>query len=73
MEVVQLFYALPSPNEAKTQSLCREYALPRDEQENSAKRVDQERRTVRPCLGHKVCKAHGRYSVEVKVPSLFED
>ena len=37
VEVGQLFYALPSPNGAKNQSLCREYTLPRDEKENCAK------------------------------------
>ena len=37
VEVGQLFFALPSPNGAKNQSLCREYTLPRDEKENCAK------------------------------------
>ena len=37
------------------------------------KRVDRKRCTIRPCLGQKVCKTHGRHSVEVKVPSFFED
>ena len=31
------FYALPSPTEPKNRSLCREYALPRDEEKNCAK------------------------------------
>ena len=38
VEVGQFFCALPSPKEPKIRSLCREHALPReDEEENSAK------------------------------------
>ena len=37
IEVGQFFYAPPSPNGDKTQSLCREHTLPRDEKENCAK------------------------------------
>ena len=33
VEIGQFFGALPSPDEPETQSLCREYALPRDEEE----------------------------------------
>ena len=36
LEVGQIFYALPSPNESKTQCLCREYSLPQDEKEDCA-------------------------------------
>ena len=37
VEIGQFFYALPSPNGPKNQSLCREFSLLRDEKENCAK------------------------------------
>ena len=66
--------ALPSPTEAKNQSLCREDTLPRDEKRTLSKKtwIESDAR-FGPCLGQKVCKTHGRYSVEVKVPPFFED
>ena len=69
----QFLYALPSPNGAKHQSLCREYTIPRDEMENCAKGWIESDARFGPVSDIKVCKTHGRYSVEVKVSSLFED
>ena len=37
------------------------------------KRVYRKQCTIRHCLDITVCKTHGRYSVEVEFPSLFED
>ena len=74
VEVGQFFYALPSLDEPKIRSLCREYALPReDEEENCAKVWIRSNEQFGPVLEVKVCKTIGGYSVEVKVPSLFED
>ena len=73
VEVGQLFCALPSPNRAKNPSLCREYTLPRDEKENCAKGWIESDARFGPVSDIKVCKTHGRYRVEVKAPSLFED
>ena len=73
VEVGQFFYALPSPNGAKSRSLCREYALPRDEKENCAKGWIESDARFGPVSYIKVCKTHERYSVEIKVPSFFED
>ena len=73
VEVGQCFFALPSPNKAKNQSLCREYTLPRDEKENCAKGWIESDARFGPVSRIKVCKSHGRYSVEVNVPSLFEN
>ena len=73
VEVGQFLYALPSPNGAKNQSLCREYTLPRDETENCAKGWIESDARLGLVSDIKVCKTYGRYSVEVKVPSLFED
>ena len=73
IEVGQFFYALPSPNGANNQSSCREYTLPRDDKENGSKRRIESDAWFGPVLEVKVCKTHGRYSVEVQVLSLFED
>ena len=74
VEVGQFFYGLPSPKETKTQSLCREFALPReDEQESCAKGWIRSNERFGPVLEVKVCKTIRGYSVEVKIPSLFED
>ena len=71
VEVGQFFYALLSPNGAKNPSSCREYTLLRDEKENCAKGWIGSDARFGPVSDIKVCKTHGRYSVEVKVPSLF--
>ena len=68
VEVGQFFFVLPSPNAVKNRSLCREYSLPRDDKENCAKGWIESDARFGP-----VSETHGRYSVEVKVPSLFED
>ena len=72
VEVGQFFNALPSPNGAKNRSLCRDYTFPRDEKENCAKGWIESDARFGPVSDIKVCKTHGRDSVEV-VPSLFED
>ena len=68
-----MFQCSSSPNAAKNQSLCREYTLHRDEKENCAKGWIQSDVRFGPVSDIKVCKTHGRHSVEVKVSSLFED
>ena len=74
IEVGQFFYALLSPKEPKIRSLCREYALLReDEEENCARGWIRSNERFGPVLEVKVCKTIGGYSVEVKVLSLFED
>ena len=72
-EIGQFFCALPSTNGPKNQPLCREYTLTRDEEENCAEGWIESDARFGPVSDIKVCKTHGRYSVEVKVPSLFED
>ena len=73
VEVGQFFYALPSPNEAKNRSLCREYELPRDEDENCAKGWIGSDGRLGQISDIKVCNTYGRYSIEIQVPSSFED
>ena len=73
VEIGQFFHALPSPDEPKTRSLCREYALLRDEKENCAKGWIRSNERFGFVLDIKVCKTIGGYGVELKVPSLFED
>ena len=74
VEIGQFFFALPSPEEPNILCFCREYALPReDEQEICAKGWIRSNERFGPVLEMKVRKTLGGYSVEVKVPSLFED
>ena len=57
VEVGQFFCALPSPKELKIRSLCREYALPReDEEENCARGWIRSNERFGPVLEVKVCK-----------------
>ena len=60
VEVGQFFYALPSPEEPKILSLCREYALPReDDEEICAKGWIRSSERFGPVLEMKVCKTLG--------------
>ena len=73
VEVGQFFQTLPSPRGEANLSLCREYALPRDRKGTKIKGwIESDARFV-PVSDIKVCKTHGRYSVEVQVQSLFKD
>ena len=62
VEVGQFFYALPPPKEPKTQSLCRENARAREDEEETCARSNER---FGPVLEVKVCKTIGGYSVEV--------
>ena len=74
VEVGQFFHALRSPKEPKIRSLCREYARPReDQEENCAKGWIRSNERFGPVLEVKVWKTVGGFCVEVKVPSPFED
>ena len=57
VEVGQFFYASPSPKELKIRSLCREHALPReDEEENCTRGWIRSNERFGPVLEIKVCK-----------------
>ena len=73
VEVGQFFYALPSPRGKETQSLWREYTLPRDQKGTRIKGWIQSRLRFGPVSHIKVWNQHGRYSIEVQVQSLFQD
>ena len=73
VEVGQFFHVLPSPTGEGNQSLCREYTLPRDQKGSRAKGWIQSNVRSGPISDIKVCKKHGRYSIEVQVQSLFRD
>ena len=73
VEVGQFFCALPSPNGTKNQSLCCEYTLLRDENDNCAKGWIESDARFGSVSDIKVCKTIAIYSVQVKVPSLFKD
>ena len=73
VEVGQFFFAFPFPGRPKNQSLCREYASPRDEEKNCINGWIGSNARFGPVLDIQVCKAIGSYSGEVQVPSLFKD
>ena len=73
VEIGQFFHALPVTNGVKNQSLCREYTLPQEEKETCAKGWIESDARFGLVSDINVCKTHGRYNVEVKVASLFED
>ena len=56
------------------QHLCREYTMPRNEKGDSYKRMDSlTYMRIGPVLNITVCYHDERYSIEVQVPSLFQD
>ena len=72
VEVGQFFYALPSPKEPKIRSLCRETHYPEMKRQIVQKGGSKAMHDSALSRKYKFAK-HGRDSVEVKVPSLFED
>ena len=55
------------------QHLCREYTVPRNEKGTRAKGWILKNTRIGPVLYIKVCRHEDRYSIEVQVPSLFQD
>ena len=62
VEIGQLFYALPSPRGKATQSLCREYTMPRDQKGTKIKGWIQSNVRFGLVSDIKVCNKHGRYT-----------
>ena len=55
------------------QHLCREYTMPRNEKGTSTRGCILENMRIRHVLNMKVCYHTDQYSIEVQIPSLFED
>ena len=55
------------------QHLCREYTLPRNEKVTRIRGWILKNTRIGTVLNIKVCFHDDRYSIEVQIPSLFED
>ena len=55
------------------QHLCREYTMPRNEKETRVRGWVRSKTRIGPVLNIKVCCRDEQHSVEVQVPSLFQD
>ena len=54
-------------------NICQEYTMPRNEKETRFKGWILKNTRIGPVLNIKVCYHDDRYSIEVQIPSLFED
>ena len=61
------------PKLERNQSLCREKKMPQDQEGTRIKGWIQSNVRFGPVSDVKVCNHSGRYSIEVQVPSLFQD
>ena len=73
VEIGQFFFALPLPRGKETQSLCRGYSMPQDQDGTRIKGWIQSNVRFGPVSDIKVCNHYGRYSIEVQVQSLIQD
>ena len=73
VEKGQYFYALETADGQQMQHLCREYTMPRNEKETRVKGWILKNTRIGPVLNIKVCYHDDRHSIEVQIPSLFED
>ena len=69
----QDFSTLDTENGPQMQHLCREYTMPRNEKGTRIRGWILKNTRICPVLNIKVCYHDDRYSIEVQIPSLFED
>ena len=69
----QDFYTLDTEEGQQMQLLCLEYTLPRNEKGTRIRGWILKRTRIGPVLNIKICYHDDRYSIEVQIPSLFED
>ena len=69
----QYFYTLETEEGQEMQHLCREYTMPRNEKETRVIGWIRKNTRIGPVLNITVCYRDEQYSVEVQVPSLFQD
>ena len=67
------FYTLEFQEAQQMQHLCREYTLPRNEEGTCVRGWIRSKTRIGPVFNLKVCYRDEKYSVEVQVPSLFQD
>ena len=73
VEKGQYFYTLDTEEGQQMQHLCREYTMPRNEKKTRVRGWILKNTRIGPVLNIKVCYHDDRYSIEVQIPSLFED
>ena len=73
VETGQHFYTLDTEGGLQMQHLCREHTMPRNLKENRVRGWILKDTRIGPVLNTKVCYHKDRYSIEVQIPSLFED
>ena len=69
----QFFYSLETEQGQQMQHLYREYTMPGNEKGTRVRRWIRKDTRIGPVLHIKVCYRDEQYSVEVQVPSLFQD
>ena len=57
----------------KKEQLCREFPLPRNDKRTRIRGWILKNTRIGPILDIKVCRHEDRYSIEVQIPSLFQD
>ena len=73
VETGQYFYTLDTEEGLQMQHLCREYTMPRNEKGTRARWWILKNTKIGPVLNIKVCHRDEKSSIEVQVPSLFQD
>ena len=73
VEREQYFYTLEAEEGQQMEHLCREYTLPRTEEGTRVRGWTRSKTRFGPVLNIKVCHRDEQKSVEVQVPSLFQD
>ena len=69
----QYFCTLDTEEGQVMQHLCREYTMPRNEKGTRIRGWIFRNTRIGPVLDIKVCYHDDRYSIEVQIPSLYED
>ena len=73
VEQGQYIYTLETEEGQQMQHLCREYTLPRNEEETRVRGWIRSKTRIGPVLNIEVCCHYDRCSIEVQVSSLFQD
>ena len=73
IEREQYFFSLVTEEGQQMQHLCREYTMPRNEKGTRVRGWIRKDTRIGPVLKMKVCYRDEQNSVEVQVPSLFQD
>ena len=67
------FYTLDTEEGQQMQHLCREYTMPRNEKGTRKIGWILKNTRIGTVLNIKICDHDDRYSIEVQIPSLFQD